>query len=158
MRNSWTSWNGPRDLVLASNRLPFLFDTNAISEIYRRRPNVDFMTWLAGIPRGDQFTSIVVVAELYAGAFGSDAPAKWLKRLEEQVLPRLTILEFDFACAKRCGQLRSTLNRLGQPIGDADSQIAATALIHNLILVTASVRHFERVAELELRAFRPKGA
>jgi predicted nucleic acid-binding protein len=48
--------------------LPHLFDTDAISELLRLRPAAFFMSWIAGVPREEQFASAVSVAELYHGA------------------------------------------------------------------------------------------
>ncbi|MBT9582739.1 PIN domain-containing protein [bacterium] len=137
--------------------MAYFFDTNAISETVRRQPNAEFINWLINVPRSEQFTSIVVAAELYAGAYGSDSPEKWLKRLESDLLPRLTILDFDMGCAHIYGQLRCALRRQGQPIGDVDTQIAATSLRNNLTLVTANTRHFKRIPGLRLKEFTPKG-
>lgn len=136
--------------------MAFLFDTNAISEPLRPRPNEVYLAWLRQLPRGEQFTSAIVVGELYAGAWMSGAPQKWLRRYEDQILPRLTILPFDLPCAQVYGQLRAELARIGTPIGDADTQIAATALRHDLTLVTANRRHFERIPQLKLRLFAPE--
>jgi len=44
--------------------MPFLFDTDAISELLRSRPNPVYLRWLSAIPREDQFTSAVVIGEL----------------------------------------------------------------------------------------------
>ena len=55
--------------------MSFLFDTNAISETLRRRPNLGFVDWLDSLPPEYQFTSIVVVGELFAGAYHFDASA-----------------------------------------------------------------------------------
>jgi tRNA(fMet)-specific endonuclease VapC len=48
------------------------------------------------------------------------------------------------------GEVRARLESAGQPLADADLQIAATALQHDLELVTGSVRHFRRVPGLRL--------
>jgi tRNA(fMet)-specific endonuclease VapC len=49
---------------------------------------------------------------------------------------------------KRFAQIRGQLRRQGQLIGDMDVLIAATALHHGLVLVTANRRHFDRVPNL----------
>ncbi len=51
--------------------MAFLFDTDAISEVLRRRPLPGYVRWLSGVPRAEQFTSAVVVGELFKGAYGS---------------------------------------------------------------------------------------
>jgi predicted nucleic acid-binding protein len=47
--------------------MAFLFDADAISELLRRRPAPSYIEWLATIPREDQYTSAVVIGELYKG-------------------------------------------------------------------------------------------
>jgi predicted nucleic acid-binding protein len=131
----------------------YLFDTNAISEVLRPRPNPEFVRWLDSLPTEHQFTSIVVVAELYAGAYHSAAPSKWLRRIEETVFPSITILDFDLECAHQYGRIYAQLALSGIPVGDVDTQIAATAQRHDLTVVTANVKHFENIPGLRLRAF-----
>ncbi|ETX00879.1 MAG: hypothetical protein ETSY1_09525, partial [Candidatus Entotheonella factor] len=135
--------------------MAYLFDTNAISEALRQRPNPDFMRWLQVLPREDQFTSTVVVAELYVAANRSAGRERWLRRIEEDILSTMTILPFELECARMYGRLRAQLLDAGTPIGDIDTQIAATALYHRLIVVTANIRHFERVDGLQLYTFTP---
>jgi predicted nucleic acid-binding protein len=133
----------------------YLFDTNGISEALRPRPNPEFVRWIGSLAPEQQFTSIVVVAELYAGAYRSAAPSKWLQRIDEDVLPSLTILDFDIDCAHSYGRVHAHLSRRGIPIGDVDTQIAATALRYDLLLVTADVKHFQNVPDLKMRSFIP---
>jgi predicted nucleic acid-binding protein len=133
----------------------YLFDTTAISETLRARPNTRFVDWLGRLDRDRQFTSAVVVGELYAGAFRSAAPERWLRRIDEAVLHALTVLPFDVAVARTYGEVQARLLRGGTPIGEADTQIAATALAHGLTLVAANPRHFGRVTGLALEVFAP---
>ena len=51
--------------------MAYLFDTDAISELLKPRPVAGYVRWLAAIPRVEQFTSAVVMGELYQGAFRS---------------------------------------------------------------------------------------
>ncbi len=46
------------------------------------------------------------------------------------------------------------LKRAGTPIGAYDVLIAATAIVHKLILVTANVREFERIPNLQIQNWR----
>ena len=62
----------------------------------------------------------------------------------------LISLPFDDACAEHYGVLRASLAAAGRPIGPNDLLIAATALAHDLILVSHNVREFSRVANLKL--------
>jgi len=130
--------------------MAYLFDTDAISEVLKPRPAAGYVTWLAAIPREEQFTSAVVVGELYNGAFRSSAAARHLENVEKRVLPAVTVLSYDVAAARVYGQVRAHLESAGRPLADADLQIAATALVHDLELVTGNVKHFRRVPGLRI--------
>ncbi len=130
--------------------MPYLFDTDAISEVLRSRPLPGYVEWLETVPRDQQFTSAVVVGELYKGAFRSSARDRHLENIDERVLPAVTVLPYDTGVARVFGQIRARLEQTGQILPDADLQIAATALYHGLQLVTGNLRHFERVPELEI--------
>lgn len=135
--------------------MAYLFDTNAISEVFRRRPNELFVAWLRTVPREDQYTTMLVLGELYTAAFRSVAKEKWLNRIEDAVIPTMSIVTMDLPTARVYGEVRATLMGAGKPVADPDLQIAACALRYKLTLVTANVKHFERVPGLRLRAFSP---
>jgi predicted nucleic acid-binding protein len=128
----------------------YLFDTDAISEVLRRRPLPSYVRWLGTIPREEQFTSAVCVGELYRGAFRSPDRVRHVAAIEKRVLPALTVLPYDNAVARVYGEIAAVLEGAGRRLADADLQIAATALHHGLALVTGNVRHFERVPGLGL--------
>lgn len=130
--------------------MAYLFDTDAISELLRKRPAPGYVRWLGGIPREDQFTSAVTVGELYRGAFRSTEPSRHLRNIEERVLPAVSVLPFDGAVARVYGEICAALESVGKPLADADLQIAATSLHHGLRLVTGNLKHFGRVPGLLL--------
>lgn len=127
-----------------------LFDTDAISELLRPRPLQPYLDWLKTIPREDQFTSAVTIGELFKGAYRSSAREHHLKNIEDRVLPAVTALPFDVSVARVFGKVRAHLEQTGNILPDADLQIAATALYHDLELVTGNVRHFERIPDLRI--------
>jgi tRNA(fMet)-specific endonuclease VapC len=128
--------------------MAYLFDTDAISELLRPRPAPAYIEWLRGIPREDQFTSAVVIGELYRGAFRSEARERHLVNIRKRILPAVTVLPYDVAIAEVCGLLSAEFEETGQALADADLQIAATAVYHGLELVTGNLRHFARIAQL----------
>lgn len=130
--------------------MAYLFDTDAISELLRPRPLQPYLDWLKSIPREDQFTSAVTVGELFKGAYRSSARDHHLKNIEDRVLPAVTALPYDVSVARVFGQVRAHLEQAGNILPDADLQIAATALYHDLELVTGNVRHFERIPDLRI--------
>ncbi|HEU0168811.1 MAG TPA: PIN domain-containing protein, partial [Chloroflexota bacterium] len=71
-----------------------------------------------------------------------------LRQLDEVLLPNLAVVPFDEPAAREYGELRARLEKQGISIGDADLKIASIALVHGLVVVTANVRHFTRVAGL----------
>jgi predicted nucleic acid-binding protein len=130
--------------------VPYLFDTDVISELLRPTPAAGFVRWIQSVSREDQFVSAITVGELYQGAYGSTNTERHLENIEKRVLPAVTVLPFDAAVAKAFGRLRAELYAAGKPLEDSDLQIAATALYHGLTLVTGNLKHFRRVPELRL--------
>jgi len=128
--------------------MAFLFDTDAISELLRKRPAIAYIKWLMEVPREEQFTSAVVIGELYKGAYRSQARERHLINIEQLILPSVTVLPYDLGTAKVFGKIRAHLEGTGTILPDADLQIAATAIYHGLELVTGNLRHFHRINEL----------
>jgi predicted nucleic acid-binding protein len=69
--------------------MAYLFDTDAISELLRPCPLQIFVEWLITVPREEQFTSAVVVGELYNGAYRSQARQRHLNNIEQRILPAI---------------------------------------------------------------------
>jgi tRNA(fMet)-specific endonuclease VapC len=92
----------------------------------------------------------VTVGELFEGAFRSAAKERHLINIEERVLPAVMILPFDLPTARVFGMIRAELEGDGDILPDADLQIAATAIFHDLELVTGNIRHFQRIPNLRL--------
>ncbi len=128
----------------------YLFDTDAISEVLRPRPAPSYLRWLSKVPRAEQFTSAVVIGELYKGAFGSPNRERHLENVEKLVLPALTVLSYDVAAARVFGEILAGLSVRGRTLADADLQIAATAILHGLEVVTGNLRHFTRIPGIQV--------
>ena len=58
------------------------------------------------------------------------------------------VLDFDRPSAELAGRIAGDLERVGQPIGPADTMIAAIALTHQRELVTGNTAHFARIQQL----------
>jgi predicted nucleic acid-binding protein len=56
----------------------------------------------------------------------------------------------------RAAEIYGSLRRRGQPISDADLLIAATALLHDLSLVTGNEDHFKRLDGLRIINWRTR--
>ena len=128
--------------------MSILLDTNACVAAVNRRP-------LAVRERLDDVTargtvvaiSSVVIFELRYGIAKSKRVADNTGRVD-LFLASLQILPFDQDDARIAGNIRVELERLGTPIGPYDYLIAAQALRHGFLLVTANTREFSRVAGL----------
>lgn len=129
--------------------MSYLIDTNAISELRRKTPDTQVVRWFE--QRGPQslFISVLTLGEIRNGleAMGRDTHAsprqQAIKDWLENDLPNYfsgRVLTIDAAIADRWGQLAASVQR---PLPAIDSLLAATALHHNLTLVTRNVRDFE---------------
>jgi predicted nucleic acid-binding protein len=120
----------------------YLFDTDILSQVAKKRRPEALMSRLARTPLASQYTSAVNAAEIYYGIFRAEGRASLLQFFEEQVFPRLTVLPFDRESALIYGRLKSGLERSGRPRFEPDLQIAAIAIRHRLTVVTGNARHF----------------
>jgi tRNA(fMet)-specific endonuclease VapC len=112
--------------------MPLLLDTGICSTSLKAQPQAGIHSRL--IQHGGQLSiSRVSCAELYA--LGYRANAKKLGQIDD-LLSELTVLEFDDLCAREYGRLHARLAERGQSAGQIDLMIAATALVHGLVLVT----------------------
>ena len=128
----------------------YLFDTNVVSELTKPRTNKDVVRKLLGCDRALRFASEMTRYELrYGAALRPRDPALW-PHIEQEVLPRFTWLAIGGDEIMLTADLAAGLRMRGQTLAWADLVIAATALVHDLVLVTRNVRHFERVPELEI--------
>lgn len=93
--------------------------------------------------------SSVVVYELWYGVDKSQRREFNTQRLEAFLGGPLTIAPFDEEDARIAGSIRAALERVGQPIGAYDLQIAGQAKRHEATLVTSNSSEFSRVGGLK---------
>jgi predicted nucleic acid-binding protein len=127
----------------------YCFDTDVLSATMRREPDLALVRRLAQLPPSEQFTTAITLGELLYGAErrGSDRLREAVRGL---VAGALTVLPFDEAAADIYGPLRARLEASGEPLDEPDLRIASIALARDLTLVTANVRHFDRVPDLRV--------
>jgi predicted nucleic acid-binding protein len=98
-----------------------------------------------------QGLGLSIIPELYEGVYYSRDPDKSQAALEG-FLEDVAVLGIDQEICKRFGKERGRLRKDGKLIGDLDLLIGATALQHNLTLLTNNRRHFELVEGLQLES------
>ena len=121
-----------------------LLDTMVLSELRKARPNPRLVAYLKSQPADTVFLSAMTLGEIEADIERqrSVAPefaaelAQWLTLMELQFAP--FILPVNPAIAKLWGRLCVQTGNKG-----IDNLIAATALCHNLMVVTRNVKDFE---------------
>ena len=103
---------------------------------------------LVRVPMADVGISVITEAELRLGVARKPEAARLAIAVEEFLL-RVQILPWDSAAAKSYATLRSSLERLGEPVGNLDLMIAAQAVAAPAILVTHD-HVFRRVKHLKI--------
>lgn len=127
--------------------MPYILDTDwSIQAISGRMPAAAV---LLQIPASQVVVSIITIGELYAGAFNSSNPPARLERLR-QFLMAYRLLPLTEAIMETFAEARAHLRRRGLLIPDFDLVIGATALVHDLTVLTFNRRHFSRIPGLRL--------
>lgn len=124
----------------------FTLDTDICTALLRDDPRV-FQKSLQYA--GQIVLSTVVVGELLVVTKKTPRTASFQTGLVE-IIEGFDKVDYDVDCARRYGALRGWLIDRGLPAPPADVMIAATALVHGLILVTHNVRHFENIPDLQM--------
>lgn len=125
--------------------MSYLIDTNVLSELRRRDPDVNVVRWMADRPATTLYLSVLTLGELRKGVEGLPEGNRKRRLLDwlEVELPTFfagRILPVDATVAVRWGRL---LAQAGRPLPAIDSLLAATALAHGLTLVTRNLRDFQ---------------
>lgn len=130
--------------------LRYLLDTNVLSEPLKAAPHPAVMRRLES-HEGELATCSIVWHEL---AFGTARLPRSRKRraleayLDEVIRLALPILPYDQEAASWHARERARLARRGRVPSAADGQIAAIAVVNELVLVTANLRDFRRFEDL----------
>ncbi len=130
----------------------YLLDTCVISDFIKGESNT--LARIRQTPPSEIAVSSITVMELRYGLQLNPQRAQKVEPVISNFLTSVVLLPFDEVDAEQAGQIRSSLKTQGQPIGAYDVLIAATALRHQLVMVTANQREFERIPRLQLENWR----
>ena len=135
----------------------FLLDTNVISELVRSEPDAKVLRWIDETDESILFLSVLTLGEIRNGIERLN-PGRRRGRLESWLTVDLRlrfedrILAVNEAIAERWGALSATAAKKGRPVPVIDGLLAATALHHDLMLVT---RNDTDVRETGVPALNP---
>ncbi len=126
----------------------FLLDTNIPSEMTRPYPQLSVSQWLDDADDDQLYFSVVSLGEILKGITilqESKRRTQLQQWLDETLRPWFEgrILPINEPIAERWGLLAGECRLKGRPLKVADGFIAATALEHDLTVVTRNVRDFE---------------
>ncbi len=129
----------------------FLLDTNCVSELVRVRPESRVVEWFESTEESILYLSVLTFGEIRKG-LASLAPSRKRASLESWLEADLNtrfqgrVLPVDQAVADRWGWLAADAKRRGKRLAVVDGLLAATALQHNLTLVSRNTADFHGVA------------
>lgn len=136
--------------------MSYLVDTNVVSELRKRhRANQRVVAWFEEREPQELYLSVLVIGELRRGAarirrrdpVAGQSLDDWVNRIGERFGDR--VLPVDHVVAERWGEITAH-----PTVPDVDGLLAATALVHDLVVVTRNVRH---VAPTGARCLDPFG-
>jgi len=128
--------------------LNYLFDTNVLSELTAKDPDVNVVTWVENVDQENIFLSAVAIGELKKGIEklpGSRKKKDLLSWLENDLLVRFgeRIIPLDLPVMLVWGTMVAELEKAGTPLPAIDSLLAASASQRGLTLVTRNTKDFE---------------
>ena len=127
--------------------MQYLVDTDwVIDHMHGQQEVVSRLEELAPYGLG---LSIVSLAELYEGVFYSTDPLSEERSLLN-FLGAVEVIPLDDEICRIFARERGRLRAVGAIIGDLDILIGATALRHDLTLLTNNRRHFQRITGLDI--------
>jgi len=124
-----------------------LVDTNIVS--YIMRGSREAMMYIPLLQNKVLSVSFITVGELYFWA----EKKNWghQKRLQlENVLKKYVVIPYDSKIAEHYAKVRAERERKGLPISCADAWIAATAVRHDIPVVTHNARDFREISNLHV--------
>ncbi len=136
-----------------SSSKPVLIDTDVLSYIFNEHSlATNYQHLLIG---RQGFVALQTFGEMRFGAFLDGWGATRLQKLEDY-LTDYTLIEPSNSTSVYWATLRVQVSRIGRNIARSDAWIAATALEHDLVLVTHNVKDFESVKGLHILSLNPK--
>ncbi len=125
--------------------MTYLVDANVLSEATTPAPSSRVIEWLRHNERAIAVNPIIL-GEIRFGIHRLPAGAK-RRRLEgwfDEGVARIVYVPWDAGTGLRWARLLADLRKSGEAMPIKDSLIAATALVHDFVVVTRSTRDFRK--------------
>lgn len=124
--------------------MSYLLDTNVISELVKAKPSVQVIKWFDAVPNEALYLSVLTLGEIRKGVemIPEEQRKEKLRIWLEIELPQWfgeRVLPISKEISDRWGRLQAEMKK---PIPAIDSLIAATALYHDLRIVTRNKKDF----------------
>lgn len=126
----------------------YLIDTCSISELVKKKPNQNVLKWFSEQDELSMHLSVITFGELIKGI--EKLPISKRKReLNRWVTEDLNLrfryrtLNINMEVVKKWGEILAVADLKGKPLPAVDSLIAATALVHDLSVVTRNTQDME---------------
>jgi predicted nucleic acid-binding protein len=138
----------------------FLLDTNCISELVRPKPEPRVMEWMEAADEALLYLSVLTVGEIRKGLAGLPQGKRrthmeaWLA-VELQARFAGRIVPINEAIADRWGLIAAEAKRRGKALSVIDGLLAATALHHNLTVVSRNTSDFANTPAAVLNPWEP---
>ncbi len=127
----------------------YLIDTDIIIYWLKNKyPQINEKIVVVG--ESNVFISAITVAELYFGAYNSSKCDENVQLINE-LLMEINVINFDSNTAEEFGRIKSKIKKKGKILNDSDLFIAATAITHQMTLVTNNEKHFQRIENLTIQ-------
>ena len=127
--------------------MTYLLDTDTLSYLIKGQAKVE--TRYRAFSQKDIGISVITEGEIWHGIAKNKPGHEKLTRLK-LLMESISILPITSDVARMYGEIRSKLEKDGQPIGPNDFWIAAHALSLGATLVTNNVREFKRIKGLKV--------
>lgn len=126
----------------------YLLDTNVISEIAKLKPNVSIMNKLKEHGGLCAICSVVWQESIYGYEKMPEGKKKlYVGNYLTSLKSDYDIIPYDSFASQICGEIRAKCEKSGKPAPLYDSQIAATAIANNMILVTHNTADYEALRQ-----------
>jgi predicted nucleic acid-binding protein len=132
--------------------LNYLIDTNVLSELSKKMPNQDVVTFVNALPKDDLYISVITLGEIIKGIEKvSDVSKKgqldaWHKKV--RTLFDGKIIDIDEGIITAWGKLVGSCSRT---LPAFDSLIAATCIYNDCILLTRNEKDFDDIPNITIQ-------